>query len=116
MTAPLPVDEDLRTTAQQLVHAAGMYVARVASVSLKGGDLVVSSRAVKQSSLDHAREACLVAEEVSSRFEPRSDPTRCAPPASSCVPLGADHAERAEVRLAERARQRATIMFRCEGQ
>ncbi|MFF3660454.1 DinB/UmuC family translesion DNA polymerase [Streptomyces olivochromogenes] len=67
-------DDDLRTPAYRLIDAAGRQRGRLTGIALKGEDLVATDRVAEQRSFDGAREAGLVAEEVSDRIRARSGP------------------------------------------
>ncbi|WP_324604140.1 hypothetical protein [Streptomyces sp. Amel2xE9] len=67
LPAPSGHDEDLRTMAYQLMDAAGLQRGRLTGIAVKAGDLIDAGRAAQQISLDHAREARLVAEEAIDR-------------------------------------------------
>jgi DNA polymerase-4 len=55
-------DEDLRTMAYRLIDSAGLQRGRITGLVLKGDDLIDADRVAQQISLDHTREARLVAE------------------------------------------------------
>ncbi|MET7456546.1 hypothetical protein ABZT03_32650 [Streptomyces sp. NPDC005574] len=61
-------DDDLRTVAYRLIDAAGLQRGRITALTLRGEDLVPTGQVAEQVSLDQAREARLVAEEVSDRI------------------------------------------------
>ncbi|MEV7130645.1 hypothetical protein [Streptomyces sp. NPDC093260] len=67
-------DEDLRTIAYQLMDAAGLQRGRLTGITLKGGDPVDAGQVAQQISLDHAREARLVAEEAVDRIRDKFGP------------------------------------------
>ncbi|MFF8595194.1 hypothetical protein ACF061_27850 [Streptomyces sp. NPDC015220] len=67
-------DEDLRTVAYQLMDAAGLQRGRLTGLALKAEDLVDAGQTAEQISLDHAREARLVAEEAMDRIRDKFGP------------------------------------------
>jgi DNA polymerase-4 len=67
-------DDDLRTLAYRLIDAAGLQRGRLTGITLKGEDLVAADRVAEQISFDRAREARLVAEEVSDRIRAKFGP------------------------------------------
>ncbi|PBC93778.1 DNA polymerase-4 [Streptomyces sp. Ag82_O1-15] len=67
-------DDDLRTLAYRLIDAAGLQRGRLTGITLKGEDLVAADRVAEQISFDGAREARLVAEEVSDRIRAKFGP------------------------------------------
>ncbi|MEU9289168.1 hypothetical protein AB0D57_31995 [Streptomyces sp. NPDC048275] len=67
-------DDDLRTLAYRLIDAAGLQRGRLTGLILRGEDLVAADRVAEQISLDQAREARLVAEEVSDRIRAKFGP------------------------------------------
>ncbi|MFF4539982.1 hypothetical protein [Streptomyces aureus] len=72
-------DDDLRTTAYRLIDAAGLQRGRITGITLKAEDLIASGRVAEQISLDRAREARLVAEEVSDRIRAKFGPAAIRP-------------------------------------
>ncbi|MEU9646831.1 hypothetical protein [Streptomyces sp. NPDC048188] len=64
---PSAHDEDLRTMAYRLIDAAGLQRGRLTGLVLKGDDLVDADQVAQQISLDHSREARLVAEAAMDR-------------------------------------------------
>jgi DNA polymerase-4 len=71
---PSAHDDDLRTLAYRLIDAAGLQRGRLAGITLKGEDLVAADQVAEQISFDGAREARLVAEEVSDRIRAKFGP------------------------------------------
>jgi DNA polymerase-4 len=67
-------DDDLRTPAYRLIDAAGLQRGRLTGITLKGEDLIAADQVAEQISFDHAREARLVAEEVSDRIRTKFGP------------------------------------------
>ncbi|MFE2533734.1 hypothetical protein [Streptomyces sp. NPDC059371] len=67
-------DDDLRTAAYRLIDAAGLQRGRITGITLKAEDLIDAGQVAEQISLDHAREARLVAEEVSDRIRAKFGP------------------------------------------
>ncbi|MFE4999153.1 hypothetical protein ACFRH4_49520 [Streptomyces mirabilis] len=67
-------DDDLRTLAYRLIDAAGLQRGRLTGITLKGEDLVAADQVAEQISFDGAREARLVAEEVSDRIRAKFGP------------------------------------------
>ncbi|MFE4997701.1 hypothetical protein ACFRH4_41510 [Streptomyces mirabilis] len=67
-------DDDLRTLAYRLIDAAGLQRGRLTGITLKGEDLVAAGQVAEQISFDGAREARLVAEEVSDRIRAKFGP------------------------------------------
>jgi hypothetical protein len=67
-------DDDLRTPAYRLIDAAGLQRGRLTGITLKGEDLVAAGQVAEQISFDRAREARLVAEEVSDRIRAKFGP------------------------------------------
>ncbi|MFC9636140.1 hypothetical protein ACFTY8_44880 [Streptomyces mirabilis] len=67
-------DDDLRTLAYRLIDAAGLQRGRLTGITLKGDDLVAADQVAEQISFDGAREARLVAEEVSDRIRAKFGP------------------------------------------
>ncbi|WP_226487618.1 DNA polymerase Y family protein [Streptomyces parvulus] len=65
---PSAHDEDLRTMAYRLIDAAGLQRGRLTGLVLKGDDLVDQDQVAQQISLDHSREARLVAEAAADRI------------------------------------------------
>ncbi|MEV7794587.1 hypothetical protein AB0O68_21745 [Streptomyces sp. NPDC087512] len=59
---PSAHDEDLRTVAYRLMDAAGLQRGRLTGLVLRADDLVDADQVAQQISLDHTREARLVAE------------------------------------------------------
>ncbi|MFD8306973.1 hypothetical protein ACFV29_32225 [Streptomyces sp. NPDC059690] len=68
---PSAHDDDLRLLAYRLMDAAGLQRGRLTGLALKGEDLVEAGEVARQISLDEAREARLVAEEVVDRVRER---------------------------------------------
>ncbi|WP_329362860.1 DNA polymerase Y family protein [Streptomyces sp. NBC_01483] len=67
-------DDDLRTPAYGLIDAAGLQRGRLTGITLKGDDLIAADQVAEQISFDGAREARLVAEEVSDRIRAKFGP------------------------------------------
>ncbi|MFG2261073.1 DinB/UmuC family translesion DNA polymerase [Streptomyces mirabilis] len=67
-------DDDLRTPAYRLIDAAGLQRGRLTGITLKGEDLIAAGQVAEQISFDQAREARLVAEEVSDRIRAKFGP------------------------------------------
>ncbi|MDX3763474.1 hypothetical protein [Streptomyces sp. AK02-04a] len=67
-------DDDLRTLAYRLIDAAGLQRGRLTGITLKGEDLIAADQVAEQISFDQAREARLVAEEVSDRIRAKFGP------------------------------------------
>ncbi|MFE2492255.1 hypothetical protein ACFXGR_55825 [Streptomyces mirabilis] len=67
-------DDDLRTPAYRLIDAAGLQRGRLTGITLKGEDLIAADQVAEQISFDQAREARLVAEEVSDRIRAKFGP------------------------------------------
>ncbi|MGW8877587.1 DNA polymerase Y family protein [Streptomyces mirabilis] len=67
-------DDDLRTQAYRLIDAAGLQRGRLTGITLKGEDLIAADQVAEQISFDGAREARLVAEEVSDRIRAKFGP------------------------------------------
>ncbi|MCX5181256.1 hypothetical protein [Streptomyces sp. NBC_00268] len=67
-------DDDLRALAYRLIDAAGLQRGRLTGITLKGEDLVAADQVAEQISFDGAREARLVAEEVSDRIRAKFGP------------------------------------------
>ncbi|MFD8766105.1 DNA polymerase Y family protein [Streptomyces mirabilis] len=67
-------DDDLRTLAYRLIDAAGLQRGRLTGITLKGEDLIAADQVAEQISFDGAREARLVAEEVSDRIRAKFGP------------------------------------------
>ncbi|KPI14626.1 DNA-directed DNA polymerase [Actinobacteria bacterium OK006] len=67
-------DDDVRTLAYRLIDAAGLQRGRLTGITLKGEDLVAAGQVAEQISFDRAREARLVAEEVSDRIRAKFGP------------------------------------------
>ncbi|MCX4461081.1 hypothetical protein OG585_47940 (plasmid) [Streptomyces sp. NBC_01340] len=67
-------DDDLRTSAYRLIDAAGLQRGRLTGITLKGEDLIAADQVAEQISFDQAREARLVAEEVSDRIRAKFGP------------------------------------------
>ncbi|MFD8651502.1 DNA polymerase Y family protein [Streptomyces mirabilis] len=67
-------DDDLRTLAYRLIDAAGLQRGRLTGITLKGEDLIAAGQVAEQISFDGAREARLVAEEVSDRIRAKFGP------------------------------------------
>ncbi|MCX4597597.1 hypothetical protein OG819_50980 [Streptomyces sp. NBC_01549] len=67
-------DHDLRTSAYRLIDAAGLQRGRLTGITLKGEDLIAADQVAEQISFDQAREARLVAEEVSDRIRAKFGP------------------------------------------
>ncbi|MFE2491617.1 hypothetical protein ACFXGR_52310 [Streptomyces mirabilis] len=67
-------DDDLRALAYRLIDAAGLQRGRLTGITLKGEDLVAAGQVAEQISFDGAREARLVAEEVSDRIRAKFGP------------------------------------------
>jgi DNA polymerase-4 len=67
-------DDDLRALAYRLMDAAGLQRGRLTGIVLRGEDLVDAGQVAQQISLDRAREARLVAEEVSDRIRAKFGP------------------------------------------
>ncbi|MFJ1535932.1 hypothetical protein ACIOFV_47700 [Streptomyces mirabilis] len=59
------------TPAYRLIDAAGLQRGRLTGIMLKGEDLIAANQVVEQISCDGAREARLVADEVSYRIRAR---------------------------------------------
>lgn len=72
-------DDDLRTLAYRLIDAAGLQRGRLTGITLKGEDLVAAGQVAEQISFDGAREARLVAEEVSDRIRAKFGPVAIRP-------------------------------------
>ncbi|MET7728904.1 DNA polymerase Y family protein [Streptomyces mirabilis] len=72
-------DDDLRTLAYRLIDAAGLQRGRLTGITLKGEDLVAAGQVAEQISFDGAREARLVAEEVSDRIRAKFGPSAIRP-------------------------------------
>nr|WP_168518557.1 hypothetical protein [Streptomyces sp. S1D4-11]QIZ02348.1 hypothetical protein HEP87_55705 [Streptomyces sp. S1D4-11] len=68
-------DDDLRTLAYRLIDAAGLQRGRLTGITLKGDDLIAAGQVAEQISFDRAREARLVAEEVSDRIRAKFGPS-----------------------------------------
>ncbi|MEQ6028065.1 hypothetical protein SOM70_36540 [Streptomyces salinarius] len=68
---PSAHDEDLRTMAYRLIDAAGLQRGRLTGLVLKGDDLVDADQVAQQISLDHSREARLIAEAAVDRIRER---------------------------------------------
>ncbi|MGW5043045.1 DNA polymerase Y family protein [Streptomyces parvulus] len=71
---PSAHDEDLRTMAYRIIDAAGLQRGRLTGLVLKGDDLVAADQVAQQISLDHGREARLVAEAVVDRVRDKFGP------------------------------------------
>lgn len=71
---PSAHEVDLRTTAFQLLDAAGLQRARLSGLALRGEDLIAADRAPQQISLDRTRESRLRVERAvdlaNARFGP----------------------------------------------
>ncbi|MGI5517159.1 hypothetical protein [Streptomyces sp. CA-106131] len=67
-------DDDLRALVYRLMDAAGLQRGRLTGIVLRGEDLVDAGQVAQQISLDRAREARLVAEEVSDRIRAKFGP------------------------------------------
>ncbi|MFJ7096237.1 hypothetical protein ACIQWL_39345 [Streptomyces mirabilis] len=67
-------DDDLRTLAYRLIDAAGLQRGSLTGITLKGEDLIAAGQVAEQISFDGAREARLVAEEVSDRIRAKFGP------------------------------------------
>ncbi|MEV0186868.1 hypothetical protein AB0I54_48045 [Streptomyces sp. NPDC050625] len=78
-------DEDLRTLAYQLMDAAGLQRGRLTGFTLTGEDLADADQVAEQITLDHAREARLVAEAAMDRIRAKFGPTAIGP--ATTVPL-----------------------------
>ncbi|MFF4732903.1 hypothetical protein ACFY3M_48290 [Streptomyces mirabilis] len=72
-------DDDLRTLAYRLIDAAGLQRGRLTGITLKGEDLIAAGQVAEQISFDGAREARLVAEEVSDRIRAKFGPSAIRP-------------------------------------
>ena len=75
-------DDDLRTTAYQLMDAAGLQRGRLTGLALCGDDLADADQVAEQISLDQAREDRLVAEAVSDRIRKKFGPDVIGPAAA----------------------------------
>ncbi|RSN54017.1 hypothetical protein DMH12_17165 [Streptomyces sp. WAC 04229] len=71
---PSAHDEDLRTMAYRIIDAAGLQRGRLTGLVLKGDDLVDADQVAQQISLDHGREARLVAEAAMDRVRDKFGP------------------------------------------
>ncbi|MCT9105351.1 hypothetical protein N4G69_06875 [Streptomyces mirabilis] len=67
-------DDDLRALSYRLIDAAGLQRGRLTGITLKGEDLVAADQVAEQISFDGAREARLLAEEVSDRIRAKFGP------------------------------------------
>ncbi|MFE0508831.1 hypothetical protein [Streptomyces sp. NPDC058964] len=83
LAGPSAHDEDLRTTAYQLMDAAGLQRGRLTGLVLKCDDLVDADQVAEQISLDHARESRLVAEAAMDRIRAKFGPGAVGPAASA---------------------------------
>ncbi|MFE4703484.1 hypothetical protein ACFRIC_41165 [Streptomyces sp. NPDC056738] len=72
-------DDDLRSMAYRLIDAAGLQRGRITGITLKGEDLIGADQVAEQISLDEAREARLVAEQVSDRIRAKFGPDAIRP-------------------------------------
>lgn len=75
-------EDDLRTLAYRMMDGAALQRGRLTGIALNGEDLIAADRVAQQISLDHAREARLVAEEVSDRIRARFGPDVIGPAAT----------------------------------
>ncbi|MED7828888.1 DNA polymerase Y family protein, partial [Streptomyces chiangmaiensis] len=75
-------EEDLRVMAYRLIDAAGLQRGRLTGLVLKAEDLADADQIAQQISLDRAREARLVAEEVSDRIRDKFGPGVIGPAAA----------------------------------
>ncbi|MFG1665110.1 hypothetical protein [Streptomyces sp. Y7] len=67
LAEPSAHDDDLRLVAYRMMDAAGLQRGRLTALTLKGEDLIGADQVAQQITLDDAREARLVAEEVADR-------------------------------------------------
>ncbi|MFF3968042.1 hypothetical protein ACFYZI_41645 [Streptomyces griseorubiginosus] len=74
LAAPSAHEDDLRTTAYQLMDAAALQRGRLTALVLKGEDLARADEVARQLSLDDAREARLAAETAVDRVRAKFGP------------------------------------------
>ncbi|MFF4787916.1 hypothetical protein ACFY3E_42200 [Streptomyces griseorubiginosus] len=74
LAAPSAHEDDLRTTAYQLMDAAALQRGRLTALVLKGEDLASADDVARQLSLDDAREARLAAETTVDRVRAKFGP------------------------------------------
>ncbi|MFJ4467243.1 hypothetical protein ACIP2X_06925 [Streptomyces sp. NPDC089424] len=79
---PSAHDDDLRTLAYQLMDAAALQRGRLVALTLKAEDLVNADQVAQQISLDHAREARLLAEAATDRVRDKFGPGIIGPAAA----------------------------------
>jgi DNA polymerase-4 len=82
LTEPSAHDDDLRTTAYQLMDAAGLQRGRLTALALRGEDLIDADQVAEQISLDDAREARLAAEAAVDRVRAKYGPGIIGPAAA----------------------------------
>ncbi|MFE7854372.1 hypothetical protein [Streptomyces sp. NPDC057403] len=81
LAAPSAHEDDLRTTAYQLMDAAALQRGRLTALVLKGEDLASANDVARQLSLDDAREARLAAETAVDRVRAKFGPGNIGPAA-----------------------------------
>jgi DNA polymerase-4 len=82
LTEPSAHDDDLRTTAYQLMDAASLQRGRLTGLALRGEDLIDAGQVAEQISLDDAREARLAAEATVDRVRAKYGPGIIGPAAA----------------------------------